>query len=161
MNSEDVSERTLWVLLFVLLTVLMVVAGAHLLETVAYSFFGPVQRILETPQEGGVSFRSRADGPLGWIHQGYRYTIAAVFLVLGYHALGLKAWARVWLVRALLLDLLAWLLHALRYMTAGQFFVLSHEQILLEIAIVALEGGLLWLLSQPGAVGHFARKKIE
>lgn len=161
MNSEVVPERAARVLVFVLLTVLMVVAGAHLLESVCYSVFGAAGKAEVVLGEGGVSFRGRADGPLGMIHQGYRYVIAVAFLVLGYHGLGQKPWARIWLIRVLLLDLLAWLLHALRYLFVGQSFALSQEQILLEIAVVAFEGGLLWLLSQPRSVGHFARMKIE
>ncbi len=156
MTTPVVSQRSARVCLFVLLTGLMVLAGAHLLELVCYTFYGATGKAESTAGESGASFRARVGGPLGLIHLGYRYLIAVIFLVLGYQGLGLRPWARVWLIRVLLLDLVAWLLHALRYLLIQPSFVLSHEQILLEITIVAFEGGLLWLLMQPASMGHFA-----
>ena len=159
MTPPAVLERSARILLFVLLAVLMVIAGTHLLESVCYTFFGAQEKTSEAIAENGIPFRIRAGGPLGLLHSGYRYLIAAAFLVLGYNGLALKPWTRIWLVRVLLLDLIAWLLHALRYLFVQPPFVLSHEQIFLEIAAVAFEGGLLWLLVQPASVGHFARQE--
>ncbi len=159
MIQPVVPEGSAKVLLFVLLTGLMVLAGTHLLETICYSFFGTNVNVDKGDSGSGVHFRIREEGTLGLIHTGYRYLISTLFLVLGYHGLGLRPWARTWLIRVLLLDLGAWLLHALRYLFIRPVFVLSHEQIVLEILAVAFEGGLLWILLQPASEGHFARRE--
>lgn len=159
MMRPVVPERSARVLIFVLLTGLMVLAGAHLLETVCYTYYSSTGKGDSAEGGKGIPFHTRGGEPLSLVQLGYRYVIAGAFLVLGYQGLALQLWARKWLIRLLLLDLAAWLFHALRYLFLQPSFVLSTEQIMLEIFTVMFEGGLLWLLVQPASLGHFASRE--
>lgn len=159
MNDLFVSPVHSRILLFILLGILMVLAGAHLLETICYSAY-VLKGTEPTPESIGesIALRFRGGAPLSWLHLLYRYSISIALLTAAYHCLALHVWARKMLIGVLWLDVGVWFLHALRYILSETLFTLAREQIILEVIIVFFEGILLWLLCHPNVIGHFANE---
>lgn len=148
--------RPTWVppLLFVLVSLLMATAGAHLLETIYYHSFGLNDQLKAS---GRVSpwVREDASPTLGFIYLSYRYGSAIGFLILGYQCLALREWARRCMVGLLAVDLVAWLARSVVFLLIAEGIHLTREEILLQVAVVAVESALLGLLTLPAATAHF------
>jgi len=136
-----------------LLSALMVIAGAHLLETVSHAVglvdVGHVGHDLgESPESNGWNL---GDFPPVQV---YRYVAATVFLVVPYLCLSFNDMARRWLVMALVFDLGVWFIYSGCYLLFGSgAFPLVRMGI--QVLVVGLEGVLLWVLTHPGARRHF------
>lgn len=143
-------------LVFILLALWMVLAGTHLLET---AYHVSTLRAVQDPsaaREVVPWLRRSPDGSPGGAYLLYRHAIALAFLVASYHALAFRERARFVLVSLLALDLCVWLLHSLLFLGMPSAILLSREEILLQVGVTVFEGGLLWLLTLPATIGHFA-----
>jgi hypothetical protein len=161
MEQTAPSPQFAKLMLFLLLTSLMVLAGTHLLESVYYCAWGFAHSGLAGGNETATWFQVDALGPLGLVYLAYRYMIALGALFLSYHCLALREWARSYLVWLLFVDLFAWLGSSFAFLLQAEGFQLSLDEIVLQVTVVGIEGLLFWLLTHPAGAGHFraAEKK--
>jgi hypothetical protein len=149
MENEASPSGAYHFLLFLLLSAFLVLAAAHLLESVCYSV-GLVDAKPVTRQE--VRDPEVTSLPLFF----YRILAAVACLFLAYHCMGLKDWARKGLVWALLVDLIFWMGWSVKQYLLEPPLSVGPERVTVQVLAVALEGGLVWILTHPEAIRHFA-----
>lgn len=148
MENETSPSGAYHFLLFLLLSAFLVLAAAHLLESVCYSVGLVDAKPAPQPE---VPESEGASTPLFL----YRVLAAVVSLFLAYHCMGLKDWARKGLVWALVLDLFFWLFWSVKEYLLEPSVAVGPERVTIQVLAVALEGGLVWILTHPEAIRYF------
>ncbi|MCG3199244.1 MAG: hypothetical protein HUU16_09455 [Candidatus Omnitrophica bacterium] len=143
-------------LIFLLLVVWMVLSGTHLLETAYHVSTFRAVGDSSAARDAVPWLRGSPSGAPGVVYLVYRHAIALAFLILSYHGLAFREWARKALVGLLAFDLCAWLVHSLAFLAFPSAIQMSREEILLQVGVAVFEGILVWLLTLPATVGHFA-----
>jgi len=154
MDSREPSTARHHLLLFVFLSVLLVVAGAHLLESICYS----VGLVDARPLVAGPNPQNETgnvERQLSPFHRAYRYIIALLLLFLGYQCYSVKEWARRLLVVILLVDLGVWIIHTVYFtLLTGQVRP-APSQVTVQVVAVLVESGLVWILTHPATMAYF------
>lgn len=154
MDPSEAESAGHHLLFFILLSLFLVIAGAHLLETVCHSIgLTDAKPLITAPNSedsadgaGGLSLASRA----------YRYGVAIAFLFLGYHCYSIKEWARRLMVVVLVTDLGVWIISTVYSTLLTGQTTLAPTQVAVQLVVVLVESSLLWILTHPATTVFFA-----
>jgi len=153
MDRTSPAKDPYHLLLFLLLSALFVVCGAHLLETVCHSIGLTGPHNWSIGKESGFPAQKK-----GTWYMIYRWFMPGFCLIFGYHCFSLKEWARRGLAGLLAVDLIVWFFRTVFLTLLYHRIRVVPEKTVVQLSVVLLETSLLWVLTHPRAGKHFLER---